>query len=112
MKRFAFALALFAVLATSGVAQAAFEKGNWDLTLSGSGANDKDFNDGSFALTLAPGVFISDEIEVGLRQNLSYSDGFAGSTTVFADYNFNHIGDGKLVPFVGLAVGYSYGENR
>lgn len=111
MKRFLIALALLVgVVATAGIARADFEKGNWDLTLSGGGASDKDLNDTSFSLDLAPGYFISNEVEIGIRQNLAYNDGFAGATAAFVDYNFNHIGDGKLVPFVGLNIGYTYGE--
>jgi hypothetical protein len=85
-----------------------FEKGNFDLTLSGTGANDKDFNDGSFNVNVGLGYFISNEVEVAVRQSGGYSDGWSGSTAIAADYNFDL--NSKLVPFVGVSVGYTYGD--
>jgi len=112
MNRIVIALAvLLGIAATASVAHAGFEAGDKTLSLSGAGTNDKDFNDGSFSLTLTPGYFISNEVEIGVRQTLTYADGFNGATFGFVDYNFNNVGDGKLVPYVGIAAGASYGED-
>src|SRR5688572_33060155 len=56
-------LALFLVPA---IANAQFEQGNWELTLSGSGVNDQDFDGGSVAVQGSLGYFMTKEIEVGL----------------------------------------------
>jgi hypothetical protein len=107
-------VALFGVFALAGTARAdgdfhGFQKGDWALTLNGGGVADKDFDNSSFTLTVAPSYFLTNILEVGVRQLGAYNDGFAGATTGFANWNFrleNH----KWVPFVGVNFGYSYGE--
>lgn len=105
-------LALFAGFAMSAKADSfnGFQKGDWALTLSGGGASTKDLDDSSFTLNVAPSYFLTNEFELGVRQLAAYNDGFTGATTAFLDYNIrleNH----KLVPYVGVNFGYSYGEN-
>lgn len=109
-----FALLAIVLVTVPAMAQnagfAGFQKGDWALTLSGEGTSSKDFDNSQFNLNVAPSYFLTNEFELGVRQNVSYSDGFSGATTAFVDYNIrleNH----KLVPYVGVSLGYAYGEN-
>lgn len=85
--------------------------GRSEVTISGAGSNDKEFNNGSFVLDVGYGRYLSDLIEVGIRQSASYTDRHShdwnGSTRLFADFNF---GDGNMVPFVGANIGGVYGD--
>jgi hypothetical protein len=109
MRKLLWIVPLFALLLTPVIANAQFEKGNLDLTLSGAGNSDKDFKDGSFNLNASLGVFASDEVEFSVRQSVSYNDGFTGVTFVAADL---FLSKGTLVPFVGVNAGVSYGEGQ
>lgn len=104
-------LALVGLLVTCVPAKAdGFKKGDWSLTLNGGGASTKDFDNSSFTLTVAPSYFVTDSIEVGVRQVGAYvDDGFAGATTGFVDFNLR-LENPKFVPFAGFNFGYSYGE--
>lgn len=90
-----------------------FKQGDWDLTLTGSGQSDKDFDNTALSGTVGVGYFAVDQMEFGLRQQLSFADvhdgsDFAGTTRVFADFHFS-LGN-QFVPFVGLSAGYIYGD--
>ncbi len=41
----------------------------WELTLSGAGTNDQDFNGGVLGLTGQLGYFLDDQLEVYVRQS-------------------------------------------
>ena len=100
------ALALFIAPA---VARAQFKQADWDFTISGTAANDKDFRTFSLGANGSLGYFVIDQLEVGLRQTLTISDGgsqWVGNTGVFGDWHFDL---GKFVPFVGANIGYAYG---
>lgn len=88
--------------------------GDWELTLGGSGATNKDFDNSLGGVNVSLGHFVSDNLEVALRQSVSYTNGTGGnaewdaSTFVALDY---HFGTGNLRPFLGLNFGGLYGEN-
>lgn len=90
------------------------EQGDWELTLGGSGASNNDFDDSFGGINFSVGHFISDALEVSVRQSLNYSNGpgggseWDGSTFVALDY---HFGVDNLRPFVGVNFGGLYGEN-
>jgi len=101
------ALALFLLPA---IARAQFEQGNWELTLGGSGSNDRDFRTGNFSVNGSFGYFLTKELEVGVRQTFTWGDGgsaWAASTVGAVDWNFDL---DRWVPFVGVNIGYSYGS--
>lgn len=85
-----------------------------ELTLAGNGQSDHDFNNSAIGGTIGLGYFLTDYLELGVRQNASYTDpngaasSWDGVTRVFADVN---IGSGPLVPFIGANIGYRYGDN-
>ena len=89
-------------------------KGDWDFTLGGGGTSNKDFsaNAGNFNASL--GYFLTDGLEVLVRQNLTFSVGdpasaFSGQTRVALDYHFK-LGN-KFRPYVGANFGGMYGDN-
>ena len=101
------ALALFLLPA---IARAQFEQGNWELTLAGQGSNDQDFRTYQASVQGSLGYFLSKELEVGVRQQISWADGgsaWGGTTRGFVDYHFDL---DRLWPFVGLSAGYIYGS--
>lgn len=115
MKKSSILMVLLAIVAfVPGFAKAdgfnGFEKGDWALTVSGGGAATKDFSDAQFTLNVAPSYFVTDSLEFGIRQTIAYTEGFAGSTYGFMDFNIR-LENPNLVPYVGVNFGYTYGEN-
>ena len=89
------------------------ESGDWEFLLSGTGANNKDFDAGSFNVTADIGKYVTDDILLALRQSVGYTsrgagERWTGNTRFAADYHFT-IGD-DIRPFVGANIGYIYGE--
>ena len=108
MYRYATLMAL-AVLIPAAVAQAQFQPGDWEVTVSGSGFSDETLDGGTFNVDGSIGYFIDDRWEVSLRQGLGYTDltnDFSGSTRVALDYHFDM---DQWQPFVGVNLGYVYG---
>jgi outer membrane protein W len=94
-----------------------FDAGNWELTLSGSGTNDRDFNSTQFGVNASIGYFFTDNLEAAVRQTVNYGDGPAsgaegsawnGATDIALDWHFDL---GRWQPFVGANIGYVYGDN-
>ncbi len=106
------AIACLAVTPSIGLAAPA--QGDNVFTLSGSGASDKNLNNGNFGLSFDLGRFLTPSIEVGLRQSANYADTKAGgtswngSTRGFADF---HVDGGPWQPFIGANLGRSYGNS-
>lgn len=93
-------------------ARAEFEEGDFELTLGGSGANGNDFDGVSFSVNGSIGYFITDWLEVALRQNVNYTDigvdsALGGSTRVALDFHFDL---DAFQPFIGANIGYVYGD--
>jgi len=88
------------------------EAGEFEFTLGGTGSNDNDFENGSFGLNASLGFFLLDSIEIGARQTLQFADfgesTWIGFTRLFADLHFEI---GFLAPFIGVNVGYVYGDD-
>ncbi|CAA9381691.1 MAG: hypothetical protein AVDCRST_MAG64-699 [uncultured Phycisphaerae bacterium] len=102
--------------AASAQAQQYLEAGTFELTLSGSGASNEDLDAGSFGLGASFGYFPIDQLEVLVRQTVAYGDTddatgggtrVNASTAVALDYHFDL---DRWQPFVGVAVGYTYGD--
>jgi hypothetical protein len=114
-------LVVFAVglLALPAISQAQFKAGDWDLTLSGTGASDHNLGNNSFGATVGLGYLMTKEVEVGLRQTVGWAstdkasggtgnDYWNGTTRAFADYHFDF---DRLQPYVGGSIGYAYGRD-
>lgn len=112
MLRNAFWIALIALLAPAA-AMAQFHGGDWELTLSGSGGSDNDFDNNLIGADLSLGYFFTDNIEVALRQGIDIADvedsddDFGASTRVAGDFHFDL---DRWQPFVGGNIGYLYGD--
>jgi len=105
-------LIVFTVMAL--VAMALPQAQDWELTLSGFGASDNDFDNNSLGAAAQVGYYVTDDLEVYVRQSLNWIDpegsdsAFDGTTRVGVDYHFT-VGD-NWRPFVGANLGYTYGD--
>lgn len=87
--------------------------GGSEVTLAGTGTNDKHFDHGSWGLSGSYGWFLDNNWEVVLRQSFNYADlpganAWSGSTRIGADYHWNL---GKWRPFLGVNIGGIYGNH-
>lgn len=112
--------ALLASAAGATVAQAAdmatwgMAKGDWEFTLGGGGTSSSDFDANAGSFNASVGYFLTQSIEVALRQNLSFATGEDGGSTMAAtrlagDYHLK-IGQ-KLRPYLGASIGGVYGDD-
>ncbi len=88
--------------------------GDHEITLSGTGTNDKNFDNGAFGISGSWGQYLTDTWSWSIRQNVSYSsaagdNAWNGSTRLGVDYNF--MPGNRLRPFAGVNVGAIYGDN-
>jgi hypothetical protein len=96
------------------LAMAVPQAGDWELTLSGSGSSNNDFDAHSLGVDGQLGYYFADPAEIYIRQSVNWSDAedadsiWQGSTRVGADYHFQ-LGD-QWRPFVGGNIGYAYGD--
>jgi hypothetical protein len=87
--------------------------GDWEFLLNAGGSNDRRFTSGGFNLNVEAGYYVTDEVLVSLRQNVNWADQpGSGSSSVLGtgvgvDYHFDF---GQWRPFVGLTLGYVYGN--
>ena len=86
--------------------------GDWEVTLGGSGSNDKDFKTGGFGANFSIGYFLNEHVELAIRQGFNYSDlnddsAWNGSTRGAIDYHFDL---NRWRPFIGANFGGFYGE--
>src|SRR3569833_1876475 len=95
-------------LLPAAVAQAQFQAGDWELTLSGNGSNGPDFNGTQFGVNDNIGYFLSKELELSVRLLEAYNDigveggNLAFGTTIGLDYHFDM---GRWQPYIGANVG-------
>ena len=109
---------VLSVLAIAAVAMAPrstfayFEEGDKEITLSGTAANGSDFDGVSGGINGSIGYFMTDNLELSLRQTVTYTDigvdaSLNGSTRVALDFHFDLE---ALQPFIGGNFGYVYGD--
>jgi len=117
-----YAIALVATLALPGAAfaQSSTTTSNvgpkaedWELTLSGNGSSDNDFDNHNFGASASVGKYISPNFLIGVRQSLNFNDVPGGNDVVngatrgFGDYVFDL---GRFRPYIGVSIGGIYGE--
>jgi hypothetical protein len=114
MFRRSYCIAAIAMLLLPAVSQAQFKQGDWELTLGGNGSTPGRLDGFSFGASGSLGLFVADQLEVGVRQSVNYTDlsgvdgkAINGSTRVFADL---HLDLGAVQPFVGANGGFVYGD--
>ena len=89
------------------------QKGDWEVSASGSGSNDDSFDNGSGGLVGTVGYYPTDALEIGVRQSISYVDlggahSWDGHSRIFTDL---HLTETMARPYVGVNVGYVYGQS-
>ena len=105
-------VAAMALLLTPALSLAQFKQGDWELTLAGTGLSPGRLDAFSFGASGSLGLFVADQLELGVRQSGTYSDfgpgkSLSGSTRIFVDF---HLDFGALQPFIGANGGYVYGD--
>lgn len=120
VKTLAVGAGLLSLVAFTSQTQAAgpemwgMEKGDWEFTLGGGGSSSSDFDANAGSFNASVGYFLSNPIEIALRQNLSFASGDDGGSTVAAtrvalDYHFR-LGQ-KFRPYIGASIGGIYGDD-
>ena len=88
--------------------------GPWELTLAGSGSNDKKFNTGGAVVDGSVGYNFNEVLELVGRQTVAFAEPSGGpsswdfSSRVALDA---HLPLGPIRPFGGVTVGYQYGQS-
>ncbi|HEY4133897.1 MAG TPA: outer membrane beta-barrel protein [Alphaproteobacteria bacterium] len=120
MKRLLIATALLALAPLAAQAQSSStqnfgpREGSQEITLSGTGSSNNDFDAGNFGITGSYGYYFTPAFEGGVRQSINWSgakdadDTLNGNTRLFMDYHFN--ASNRFKPFIGANLGYIYGE--
>lgn len=89
------------------------KEGEWELTLTGSGSNNQDFDAGGFGGSGSIGYWLTPGWEVLLRQSLIYANSadesgeYVASTRAAIDYHFDF---GRFRPFIGANLGFVFGN--
>ncbi|HSH95350.1 MAG TPA: hypothetical protein VK968_14500 [Roseimicrobium sp.] len=88
--------------------------GDIEFTLGGVGASNKALNNSAGGVGVSLGYFLTDGLEISVRQSGAYSNGtgsgganYDGSTFIAID---EHLGTGRFRPFVGINAGRLYGD--
>lgn len=98
----------------AGLTTAGPARGDWEFTLGGSGQSNKDFGTNTGGFNASVGYFLTDAIEVSVRQSINFTtgrnvaDAVGGQTLGALDYHFR-VGQ-KFYPFVGINFGGIYGD--
>jgi hypothetical protein len=107
------ALIVIAICLVPAIAKAQ-ARGPWELELGGSGQNSSRFNGVTASANGALSYFLTDQFEIGVRQQVGYSDigatNWTGTTAIGADFNLPLGDQGQFVPYGGGQVGYIYGD--
>lgn len=89
------------------------KEGDRELSISGSGSSDKNFDNGGMGLSGDMGWYLNDQTVAGVRQSVTWGavndgdDVWRGGTKGFIDY---HFGQDQFRPFVGASLGAIYGD--
>jgi hypothetical protein len=99
--------------AIPGTALAEFNTGDMELSLSGSGSSDNDFDATTASVEASLGYFLTPTLEAVIRQGIGFSDtpedsDWNASTRLGIDYNFPFT---QFVPYIGASLGYLYGDS-
>lgn len=111
------AVAGFSAFTSTAAFAAPADSKNWELTLSGQGANDNDFDGVSFGGNATLGYYFTPQHQVNVRQVVQYTDvgvdghAWDGATRVGYDFHFDFGQDQRVIPFVGAEIGYVYGDS-
>jgi len=91
-------------------------QGDWEVAVGANSVNDEEWVSSTWGggLTGSLGYFLTDDLEVALRQSILASGArgtketaYLGSTRIAVDY---HIPLGRFYPFIGANFGTTYGD--
>lgn len=91
----------------------------WEVTLGLGASHGPDLNGFNASGNVSIGYFVTENLELSVRQTLSYTDvgrtagggsAWDGSTRVAVDWHFILGDHGQVRPFIGANIGYVYGE--
>lgn len=103
--------AFLVVLLVPVCANAQLSRGDWELTLAGTGAT-RSSGETAIGVQAGVGYFLTNQIELSLRQQVVWTDietagAFQGQTKLAADWNFTL---GRFQPFIGGEGAFQYGD--
>lgn len=107
-------ICLFAQAAPAPETEFGAQAGNFEFTLGGSGVANHDVDSSNGGIAASLGYYLNDTLAVSVRQTVDYADfdsgdsGWVGSTRVALD---QHLGSGRLRPFLGVNAGGIYGDD-
>lgn len=106
-------IALLGFFLAPCAAMAQFQMGDKELTMSGSGSSDNEFDTTTFSTEAGFGYFFNNNLEGVVRQGVSIADrpganGWDASTRLAVDYHFDLQ---RYQPYLGANIGYLYGKN-
>ena len=104
---------MFTLVPVNAQEKKGIKKGQFEMTVVGSGSSDEDLDGTTLSAEAGLGYFINDNLELSIRQGSSYADragdnDWNGATRLAVDYHFNA---NPLFPFIGCNFGYLYGDN-
>lgn len=104
---------VFSSFIAAPMALAEYSAGDREMTLSGSGSSDNDFDTTGFTAEGSLGYFFTPTVEGVIRQGVGVLDtpgesSWNGSTRLGVDLNFPME---RFVPFLGVNGGYLYGDD-
>jgi hypothetical protein len=111
--RCSLAVGIIAIALSPACSSGQLKRGDFELTLSAAGFTPIRDKGLEAAVSAGLGVFLTDNIELGVRQQFIYDDldvaaSFNGATLFAADWNLTIAS--RWQPFVGAFVGYQYGD--
>ena len=111
LQRFFVACAI-AMLLAPAISFGQFKQGDFTIEVGANGFAAKGGSLDTFNLSIqsSPQYFLTDQIAVGLRNQVNWTDGGSfrdGSILADLDYHFEL---GKCVPYIGANIGYQYGD--
>ncbi|MEZ5965511.1 MAG: hypothetical protein R3F56_16880 [Planctomycetota bacterium] len=87
----------------------------WEFTLGGAGSNDESFDTGAGQLAASVGYYVTEGLELSVRQNLWFSDLGNGSPDVWngsSRFAVDYVVPTRWVrPFFGVNLGAVYGDS-
>jgi hypothetical protein len=106
---------MFAALLLLPAVASAQIRGPFELTFGASAVNSSRFDGFSAAGDASLGYFLTDQLEVGIRQTVTYNDVVSprildASTAAAVDFHFPLGERNEFMPFIGANLGYIYGS--
>jgi outer membrane protein W len=110
--------AMALVMGLPAVAKADPPAQPYEITLGLGASHSADLNGFNASGNVSIGYFLTNDLELSVRQTLSYTDisaaggsAWDGSTRLALDWHFTMGDRGQVRPFIGANIGYVYGDS-